>query len=37
MHIILAGVFVAGVVLLHWVLECFYESENKPVHRKVKK
>lgn len=37
MHIILAGVFVAGVVLLHWVVQSFYESEEKPVRRNVRK
>jgi hypothetical protein len=37
MHIILAGVFVAGVVLLHWVVKGFYESEDKPVHRNMRK
>jgi hypothetical protein len=37
MHIILAGVFMAGVLLLHWVVESFYESEEKPVRRTVRK
>lgn len=37
MHIILAGVFMAGVLLLHWLVESFYESEKKPVRRNVRK
>lgn len=37
MHIILAGALLGGVVLLLWVVECFYESEKEPVHRNVRK
>jgi hypothetical protein len=37
MQIILAGVFVAGVVLLYWLVESFYESEKEPVRRNVRK
>lgn len=37
MQIILAGVFVAGVVLLHWLVESFSESEKEPVRRNVRK
>ena len=37
MHIILAGGFMAGVILLYWLVESFYESEKKPVRRNVKK
>ncbi len=37
MHIILAGVFMAGVLLLYWLVEGFYESEKEPVRRNVRK
>lgn len=37
MHIILAGGFIAGVLLLYWLVESFFESEKEPVRRNVRK
>ena len=35
MHIILAGALLGGVVLLLWLVEFFYEAEEKPVRHIV--
>jgi hypothetical protein len=37
MHIIVAGALVGGVVLLLWLVEFFYEAEEKPVRHIVRK